>query len=348
MTLQTTRILKNHACTSTASTYPRFVVGEPLPPCSSAYPATNLLTRDRNLKAQLVDQTSFLPTGTAGDVLLPIDLGGSKSINVVGFTGAQHSLVNPLRVSLTTKNTHPDPVVTSCTVSSGGVVTRAGGTFPVSIKVGMRVSGTGIAAGTVVLAAVPNSSNNAYVQLQLSLPPITPGTVTLTFTDSSIVIPYGNDAGFVTYSGDGNADAFVELAAPVVARYAFLTLQSVILPFAFGSALIASIETDLGFAYSSGSQETLVLSRSNNRTASRTLITNKLGPDKVALSYQFNNVGASVRSALERAVSSTPFLLMTAAGKLYEVDVPDGALTSQVVWGSPELYNITLAMESLP
>jgi hypothetical protein len=297
------------------------------------FPASNVVIRDRYVKWSCP---------VTADQSIVIDLGGVQAIRVIGLLGLVRdpSVANglgPSYLQATHSLTYPDPVFSSLSTTSGlSFIDRSSGTFLPNAKVGQRITSatTGIPTGATITAVSPTRLTiNSPCTATIS------GTGTITLSDTTVLTGLNMPAE--------QADHYYLLNAPANMRYIKFDFAFVFGAFSVGSFLAAPL-VDLGISFSAGSGETIMRSVTRVTRADMVTRSTEVGPDRVRLAYQFQNIPASVKDKLFAALTDTPVCIITPGDKLYEVVTADDAIGSQMVWGSPELYNVVADMETLP
>jgi hypothetical protein len=301
------------------------------PPLDSPLgPADNALNGERRIK--------WVAPGNGGaDIACVLDLGAAKSnIRAIGVAGLVRGGGSPGGVVIQSAVTWPNPAATACaTVSGGNTVTKAAGGFlAAGFKVGQTIIASvgGPSVGTLITGVTDTTITHAG-----SNGSTLASTATITATDQKSV-------GFPNFGA--SPDALLLLAAPITARFIFLTFTFCFNPFAVGKLVVGPM-TDLGIAYSAGSSEAVVQSKARNTFADGSLVSTRLGPNRRRFNYQWNRIKAAERSTLLSFLSQTPVLIVTPGDEVFEVEATED-VSSTHVWGSPDLYDVAAAMESLP
>lgn len=318
----TTKVVTTNAgVKSTAATvFPKFVT---TPTAATGFPASNMLLKDRAVR--------WACPAAGGNIDWTIDLGAATTVNIVGMLGVQAPTGFASEWGVTGRL---GPTV-ACTADSTITITRATGSFVTDgVTVGMTVSGTYIAAGTTVVARTTSS-------VTLSQAATGTGATTVSFGPLLTLAPlqpFSNARGNEAY----------ELAAAVIVRYVTFTVNSVFTSWAVGKLLVGRT-TDLGIAYSPGSTEAIVKRGVDNVTVEGARTFTRTGADGLKFSMQFQAVPDSVKTTLFATVSADRVLaLIHPVHGIVEAFVSDDEFEATHRWGSPDLWDLTLNLETLP
>lgn len=341
MALSNVRFIKNNTNTGSAT----FIAGQTVPSADPLFPASNIFVPDRYVKHVVPGDA----TTNTYPRMWPIDLGYQQIVDVVGVVGMNRLVTtHPQNISVRSYYTWPDIVQTSCdtTNTSGATIWKRPAGWSTSLRAGMAITGTGVAANTQLVARLSSTT----IQVTTA-PSSTSSSVTLTFSDGQDAAPPGSHM-----SGQYQNDLYFIMSSAIIARYWFVTVDDTPDGFSLGSILLGNIVDDLGIAYSPGSSETSVLRRVHNTTANMVTTSATVGTTvKKRISYRFSNVDATTKVTLRGYAEASPVLMLLpgpdvygTSRELYEMDFADDGFVSETVWGTPEVYNCTLSGESLP
>ena len=332
--LTTRFLLLNHAV---AEDNPNVSFALAPPEADPLYPAANALVKDRKIQYLGPGGNSF------PDVVAVINLGSNKTVRVVGVMGLDFTTTGPVypsNIGIRGFNTYPSPSIASvtCPVSPNrNKLTIGAGNFTaLGVKVGQRISGHANVNGRTVLTI----DTPTQLTMNVAASGTGPDTFTALFEDWQPVRPIG------TFSYTGPDVLFV-LPANVSYRYYEFTFGSCFAPFLIGKFVAASM-VDLGIAFSPGSSETSVLAKVYNRAADQSLRSTTVGPSRKRIDYQFLRVPQTILDAIRTAHASAPFTILTPYGETLEAEPTEGELSTNVVWGTPDLYDVVLSAEQLP
>lgn len=172
------------------------------------------------------------------------------------------------------------------------------------------------------------------------------------------------DADTVTPPGLANSvnlnaavDAFAQFATPITVRYLRFTFTACYNPFTLGKFLVgktrdvsgtANIGMGLGLAHSSGTTRGYIMPRVRNRTVTGVPFVTSVGSLRKTMGLRLSSVPGEVRDIVSGAAVAPPFAMIDGWNQLSEFDVPGDAYEETHVWGSPDLFDISLDLEALP
>jgi hypothetical protein len=153
------------------------------------------------------------------------------------------------------------------------------------------------------------------------------------------------EADFGAFTFGSARDAIFLLPGIYAYRYWRFGILSNVSGFTVGKFLLGKI-TDLGLAFSPGSEDTAVRSRVSTPMANGSVAKTEVGRPSRRLGYQFNRIPASVYSSLSQAAIKAPVSLLDPFERAFEIDLDE--LTATCVWGAPELYDVGFNVVTLP
>lgn len=138
------------------------------------------------------------------------------------------------------------------------------------------------------------------------------------------------------------------LGAPVTYRYfewrfAFNSLSG----FSLGNLLAGQID-DLGIAYSPGSTEETIRARVTHRNAIGAPRVSEPGRPRSRRTLQFNAVPEAMLTKLRQMAAAAPVSIVDPFSVVAQYDVREDGISINHRHGPPDLYDVTLALESLP
>ena len=326
-TTNTKLVLNNYATRDGATPS----LKSPLPTDDGVDVAANLLVNDRNVR--------WTEPGTGALENVIIDVGAGKSYSVLGFLGLERAPggLFPNQFYVYGANTYPAPNVSGCTANGTITVTRASGSFITDgVKVGqvIALSGSGVTVpgGTTVLTV-------SALSLTMTAAASGSGTVTVSTTDEVSLTP--------VLSVGGVRDFAVELGAPVTYRFLRFVMGGSVTPYSLGKFLAGRV-LDFGFAYGPGSTDALEVVGASNRSVSGLRTFTRTGPDQRRFGMRFPNATQAQRDALFAAAAQRQFTMLHPTFGVCDVQLANDAIEAAHLLAAPDLFDITLNVETLP
>ena len=275
------------------------------------------------------------------------------------------------------------PLVGGCSATGTNVLTRAAFDFAAAgVFVGQTVvlSGGGItvpanttvtvvAVGSVTMSNVASGTGTVTAQFGPFVPALTTvtaiaaGRLSLTMsanatgTQSGTVTATFNDYKDVTNGGTNIpvGDFVLELATPITARYIEFEFPAVFQPFSL-SCFVAAQVLDMGIVYTPGSTDAIVRQFVENQTVEGTTTLTRTGPDRQRFRTMFANITQAQRDALfalaapaDARLSSLVLLHPQAPfTSIVECRLVGNEIEATHVFGPPDLYSVTLTLETMP
>ena len=233
--------------------------------------------------------------------------------NLAGCTLAGPTLTAPS--SLISQGFFVNEVVTGCGIPT----TNAAGVFIVSI------AGGGL---TATLSSSAFSGSGTISGYQHSVPVTT--------------------VAFPSFTYGGGKNAVVALPSVINARRVIISFNTYSAPFSLSRFLFTAAPTDLGVSYMAGSTDAVVRQRTHTVTAGGTPITNEPGRPYRRMSLRFGSSPRTLRDAISLQAANAPGIILTADNEVHEYDLDGDVLERTHVWGSPDLYDLTLPIRTLP
>lgn len=301
----------------------------------AAYPLTNLQNADRYVSASL--------TGSAG-VDLYAGFASNVSITHIGLlnldTGAYYYpnsfVFRPYNTTGTT--------VASCSIS-GTAMTTTGSFTTAGIAAGMIVTGSGASTAdpeTGLRRPTVVQSVNSGTSITLSNADGSgSGTATFYAWGAETTI-----SGLMT--AGGGKDAITQLAATTSAKWWRVSVSVIADGFSLGNLFLGTVASDLGIAFSPGTGVNYRRQRIMAPTVSGLPVKSEPGRPYREFTLKFNSVPQAMLDTLITQFKAAPFTMLDAYGNAFQADLANDDLSWTVLWGAPDLYNVELALRTLP
>lgn len=298
------------------------------------YPLANLLVPDRYVT------TSFQPA--TGDVALYMDLGGTKAISHFGVFNLSVASPNvtPYQFRLYAAPTVASLTVAACSLTINvNTITRASGSFITDgVVVGMGVSGTGIDTNGAVIATV-----SALTLTMSSVATSSQASITASFWLYTL-----QQTAVGTIGSKDGLDISVTLTSILSARRVMVMALASSNGFSLGNVLLGTVSADLGIAFSPGTQNRYVRTRTSAPTVNGVLVKSEPGRPHGEFSYVFKSVPVAIRDALLAvAKKDPPIYLLDAYDSITQVDLAEDSFTWTTNWGTPDQFDLVFSLRGL-
>jgi hypothetical protein len=113
-----------------------------------------------------------------------------------------------------------------------------------------------------------------------------------------------------------------------------------------GTVLLGRMQ-DMGRAYSPGSSEDPVHQKIRAKSVMGAEVATTVGPNRVHVVLQWNSITRAMLDNLLFMFTLSPVPVITPTGDGMELDINTDSLRTSIVWGTPELWNVTVEGDSL-
>lgn len=258
--------------------------------------------------------------------------------------------------TLTVASALPSSVVVgSAVVLSGGVsvpqgttvATIAGNRLSLTMTnaASANVSGTAQALFTVSSLVAAGTTVVSIAANRLSLVMSNAASV----NDSNLWARFTDKALLGTFNYKDESDVAIALPAPVSCRFVQFTVDEAV-PAAF-SSFLAGTSIDLGIAYSAGSSDSVIKQVVENQTIEGTTTLTITGASRQGFKTIFSKIPQSTRDAIVSVVRNNKTLLIKhprGLNSIQECRLVGNVLDIVHDFGPPDLYSLTLNLETIP